>query len=169
MIKAINPKLLILHPILPPPVAFHWINCAHTSALPLRLKHKYSRSRIQLQEQMFSALQISSRHPWAKSINKLNVFLNLTKQRYTYMVTFRCGHETIVDVEKQCYIFLCGCVRVWVSACACVWTCVCVGAGRRRILERVWPYLFSMQGTYTRLRPLWLHHILQYYLINDKT
>ena len=41
-----------------------------------------------------------------------------------YNVTLRRFRETIVAVEKQCYVFLCVCARVcvcaWAFACACV-------------------------------------------------
>jgi hypothetical protein len=73
--------------------------------------------------------------------------------RYTYNVTLRRVHETTVRV--------CARVGEWVilRGCRCTGAGVCL-----RACNLTYPACNA--SPYCHLRPLWLHHIFRYYLIN---
>ena len=78
-----------------------------------------------------------------------------------YNVILRYVHETTVGVEKQnvLRISLCVCVRACVCGCGCAGAGVCL-----RTCSLAKPA--GNAPPYCHLRPLWLHHIFQHYLIN---
>jgi hypothetical protein len=84
-----------------------------------------------------------------------------------YNVTLSCVHVTIVVVESNKYYILCVCVcaRARLGEGMRMRSCVCTSVGVCLRACRLTYPLCHAHAPYC-LRPLWLHHIFRYYVIN---